>query len=231
MKGKRSNSTQQYQVVIRQLAKGIDDALHGRGIGALVGAIERAAKEAPGVMARPDVKRTLQLVFDLGARAAQHAVIDGPPLTPEEEATLNTIIAPAISSEEFANLRSASGLTMREVAEQLQVSFSRVKAWDQGRVNIPTPAIAALQAKIAQQPQIRGRDIKRLRESLGLTQIAFARTIGIGQPVLSYWEGRDKPITQQIREKIEAAFGAKKIADLMSRISPAPAAEAVPNAS
>jgi hypothetical protein len=74
----------------------------------VVAAIERAAKEAPGVMARPDVTRTLQLVFELAAKAARHTVIDGPPLTAEEQATLNTILAPAISSKEFAALRSAS---------------------------------------------------------------------------------------------------------------------------
>ena len=118
---------------------------------------------------------------------------------------------------------------MREVAEELQVSLSRAKAWEEGRLNVPTLATAALQTKIAQQPRIKGRDVRRLREFLGLTQVGFARTIGITQPGLSYWEGRDKPITRQIREKIEAAFGAK-IAELMSRVGPHPAASVAANA-
>ncbi len=64
--------------------------------------------------------------------------------------------------------------------------------------------------------EITGNEVREVRVALGLTQVEFAKEVGVSQPLVAMWEGGDREPTgpaaivlSQLKVKAEKKIGKK----------------------
>jgi DNA-binding transcriptional regulator YiaG len=115
---------------------------------------------------------------------------------------------PAMTPQQIKSLRQKLGLSRQELGEHLGVAASAVKTWEQGKSDpaarhreglAPIKAMSQEQvnAALRRQPAVPAmspREIKGLRQKLGLAQGELAKLLGVWAVTVGTWErGRSVP--------------------------------------
>src|SRR5262249_38476502 len=118
-----------------------------------------------------------------------------------------------VAAEGFRTLRESLGISQAEIAELCGASRAVVSDWERGKASLPPAAVNALlgltvaRVDPAQMTPIYGRDIARLRRSLGMRQIDLAAALGVSEIAIRKWEQHeDKPLAPSTVRRIQARF-------------------------
>jgi DNA-binding transcriptional regulator YiaG len=153
----------------------------------------------------PLVKEALLTGFALGE--ASHK---GETPSPEAIGFLRFLAAAPVAPEGFRSLRKGLGISQSEIARMCGVSRALVSDWERGKASLPPAAVHALLglsvARLAsvERPQLRGRDIARLRKALGMRQADLAAALGVSEIAIRKWEQHsDKPLAASTVRRIQ----------------------------
>lgn len=116
-----------------------------------------------------------------------------------------------VSSDELRAARGAHGQTRREFAEQLGVTHTRIRNWEEGISPVPTALwepIRDLAASgvPADTPPMTAHELRVGRERLGLTQRELAERIGATVPRLRHWEQGNAAMPRSMWECVRSVL-------------------------
>lgn len=132
--------------------------------------------------------------------------------------------ATTISPEEIKTIRDTLGITQYEIAKELKIKETRYKNWEQGRARTPVEFIGKIRAlafdKVKLLPKvisvspvasaISSKELRTLREELGLTRREMADVLKIKKNRYCNWEYDIAHAAPEFVQKMRQLLAEKK---------------------
>lgn len=104
-----------------------------------------------------------------------------------------------MAENELRACRIAHGLTQVELAQKVGVSYRTIKRWEKGRIVRAARVKGIINFLNNEDPKTKNvrpilkNDLKKFRESQGLSQQDIAVKLGVSLPTIKRWEGGGSP--------------------------------------